>query len=84
MADARKIDFRQEFQRDLPCPASPAKIYRFAQDPNHPYNSRHPVPVEGALAIVTNVGAGRGGRGSVGRVVGFGRAGLKSVSEHSA
>ena len=35
----------------------------------------HPVPVRGALAIVTNVGAGCGGRGSVGRVVVFaGRA----------
>jgi len=28
--------------------------------------SRHPVPHRGALAIVTNVGAGCGGRGSVG------------------
>src|SRR6185436_8887638 len=34
-----------------------------------------PVPQSGALAIVTNVGTGRGGRGSVGRVVVFaGRA----------
>ena len=30
-----------------PRPASSAKIYFFARDPNHPYNSRHPVPVEG-------------------------------------
>jgi hypothetical protein len=33
--------------RDLPGPASLAKIYCFARDPNHPYNSRHPVPLEG-------------------------------------
>ena len=31
----------------MPRPASSAKIYFFARDPNHPYNSRHPVPVEG-------------------------------------
>jgi hypothetical protein len=31
----------------LPSPVSIAKIYFFARDPNHPYNSRHPVPVEG-------------------------------------
>jgi hypothetical protein len=35
-------------------------------DPNHPYNSCHPVLRRGALAIVTNVGTGCGGRGSVG------------------
>jgi hypothetical protein len=32
--------------------------------PNHLLIPRHPVPREGALAIVTDVGAGSGGRGS--------------------
>jgi hypothetical protein len=71
MVNARKINFRQGFQRDLPRPDPVAKIYCFAPTPNHSYNSRHPVPPRGALAIVTNVGAGCGGRGSVGRVVVF-------------
>jgi hypothetical protein len=31
-------------------------------DPNHLLIPRHPVPREGALAIVTDVGAGSGGR----------------------
>ena len=64
------------------CPALPRKIFRFAATPNHPYKSRHPVPVRGALAIVTNVGAGCGGRGSVGRVIAI--AGRFSVSDHAA
>ena len=33
-------------------------------DPNQLLIPRHPVPREGALAIVTDVGAGSGGRGS--------------------
>jgi hypothetical protein len=65
---ARRGDFLQLFQRDFPRPLPHAKIFRFARTPNHPYNSCHPVPRRGALAIVTNVGAGCGGRGSVGRV----------------
>jgi hypothetical protein len=32
-------------------------------DPNQLLIPRHPVPREGALAIVTDVGAGSGGRG---------------------
>jgi hypothetical protein len=32
-------------------------------DPNHLLIARHPVPREGALAIVTDVGAGSDGRG---------------------
>jgi hypothetical protein len=60
-------NFLQQLQADLPCPVSAAKIFRFATDPNHPYNSGHPVLRRGALAIVTNVGAGCGGRGSVRR-----------------
>jgi hypothetical protein len=59
-------DFLPQLQADLPCPASAAKIFRFVTDPNHPYNSCHPVLRRGALAIVTNVGTGCGGRGSVG------------------
>ena len=41
---ARSRDFLQQLQRDLPRPASVAKTFRFASTPNHPYNSRHPVP----------------------------------------
>jgi hypothetical protein len=33
--------------------------------PNHFYKHRHPVPHEGRFAIVTDVGTGCGGRGSV-------------------
>ena len=29
-------------------PVLPAKIFRFAMPPNHPYNSRHPAPARGA------------------------------------
>ena len=29
-------------------PVPPAKIFRFAMPPNHPYNSRHPAPARGA------------------------------------
>ena len=39
-------------------PVLPAKIFRFAITPNHSYNSRHPVPLEGRIAIVTDVGCG--------------------------
>ena len=45
-------------------------------------SSPHPVPKRGALAIVTNVGMGCGGRGSVGRVIAI--AGRFSVSDHAA
>jgi hypothetical protein len=38
------------------------KIFRFAVGWNQPYNSGYPVPSRGALAIVTNVGRGCGGR----------------------
>jgi hypothetical protein len=46
------------------------KIIRFAAHPNHRYIHRHPVPHEGRFAIVTNVGTGCGGRGSVERAMG--------------
>ena len=44
--------------------------------PDSLHINSHPVLLRGALAIVTNVGAGCGGRGSVGRVVVFCRAGF--------
>ena len=34
----------------------PAKTFRFVITPNHPYNSRHPVPLRGASAVVTTRG----------------------------
>jgi hypothetical protein len=43
-------------------PAPFAKIFLFSSRANHLLNLRHPVPREGALAIVTDVGAGSGGR----------------------
>src|ERR1700742_3753138 len=46
------------------------------------YQSR-PAPERGALAIVTNVGAGCGGRGSGGRATGS-QGGLLSVSDDPA
>ena len=45
------------------CPAPFAKIFVFPFDANHLRIVSHPVPREGALAIVTDVGAGSGGRG---------------------
>ena len=82
-AAAPKCDFSLQLQADLPRPAPHAKIFRFSPAPNHPYNSRHPVPRRGALAIVTNVGAGCGGRGSVRRERLFAGRHL-AVSEHGA
>jgi hypothetical protein len=52
------------------CPAPFAKIFRFTRRANQNYKHRHPVPRRGASAIVTNVGAGCGGRGSVRRARG--------------
>jgi hypothetical protein len=45
--------------------------FHFRRRANHFLNSRHPVPKEGALAIVTNVGTGCGGRGGVVRAMGW-------------
>src|SRR5256886_15050144 len=81
-AAAPMRDFLPQLQADLPRPVPHTKIFRFVTDPNHPYNSCHPVPPRGALAIVTNVGAGCGGRGSVRREKWF--AGRASVSGHRA
>jgi hypothetical protein len=65
IADAPKTEFVEPFQSDLPCPGLPLKIFPFPSRPNHLRITFHPVPRRGTLAIVTNVGAGSGGRGSV-------------------
>src|ERR1700742_4949323 len=59
---ASSARFPQSLQADLGRPDPSAKIFSFSSDPNHRLNLRHPVPREGTLAIVTNVGAGCGGR----------------------
>jgi hypothetical protein len=46
----------------LPVQSPLSKIFRFAPAPNHFHTSRHPVPLEGRFAIVTDVGTGCGGR----------------------
>src|ERR1700744_6255522 len=43
-------------------PAPTEKIFRCFFAANQRRNRRHPVPIEGASAVVTDVGAGRGGR----------------------
>jgi hypothetical protein len=43
-------------QTDLPCPLTPAKIFRFALAPNQTYNSAIPLLHKGRFAIVTDVG----------------------------
>jgi hypothetical protein len=45
------------------CPALWQKIFRFPRRANQIYDSPHPASIRGALAIVTNVGAGCNGRG---------------------
>src|SRR5713101_1061039 len=57
-------------QADLGRPVLVAKIFRFSRPPNHLYHSRHSTPQEGRIMIVTDVGAGCGGRGSVLRATG--------------
>jgi hypothetical protein len=49
------------------CPAPREKIFSFSSDPNHRLIQRCLIPHEGALAIVTNVGMGCGGRKSARR-----------------
>jgi len=44
------------------CPAPFEKIFWFSENPNQLYNLRHPAHTEGRFAIVTDVGAGCGGR----------------------
>jgi hypothetical protein len=59
----------------IPAVHSPlAKIFRFVLTPNHPYNSRHPVPLRGASAVVTTRGRLRWTRQRRARVVVAGRA----------
>jgi hypothetical protein len=55
---ARKQKVSQSFQADLPGPVLREKRILFARDPNQSYNSRHPGPQEGRIAIVTDVGSG--------------------------
>jgi hypothetical protein len=40
------------------CPALLAKIFSFPSDANHLHIHRYPVPLEGRIAIVTDVGLG--------------------------
>ncbi len=47
-------------------------------------NSRHPTPPEGRIAIVTDVGEGCGGRGSVLRATGSQGGSMRPVSGHQA
>jgi hypothetical protein len=55
---APKTKVLVQLQRDSTCPVVAAKIFRFASCPNQTYNSRHPAPPEGRIAIVTDVGCG--------------------------
>jgi hypothetical protein len=51
-------EFVEADQTDLGCPVPFAKTFRFRSDPNQNYKPRHPVPDEGRIAIVTDVGHG--------------------------
>ena len=53
---ARKIEFVEPDQADLPCPVPYSKIFLFSSDPNHFTYYRRPVRHEGRLAIVTDAG----------------------------
>jgi hypothetical protein len=48
-------------------PAPRVKIFGFRRRANHRYRFAHPVPQEGRIMIVADVGMGCGGRGSVAR-----------------
>jgi len=68
---ARTGELLEPDQADLPCPSvrAPKVISDYPKlfltsDPNHLLIPCHPVPRERALAIVTDVGAGSGGRES--------------------
>jgi len=65
--EARQGTLAQQLQSDLPRPVSCEEIIRFAATPNQSYKPAIPSQRRGALAIVTNVGTGCGGRGSVRR-----------------
>src|SRR2546423_1553402 len=55
---ARRAEFVEADQADLGCPVPFAKIFLSPFYPNQIYNPRHPVPHEGRIAIVTDVGHG--------------------------
>jgi len=55
-ASARSAWFVEPDQAVSTCPVPSPKIFPFAPDPNHFHNSRHPVPHEGRIAIVTDAG----------------------------
>ena len=76
ISDVRgKSIFCNGFNVICPVQSLPAKIFRVRRSPQITDKTPASRPGRGALAIVTNVGAGCGGRGSVGRVVVFaGRA----------
>jgi hypothetical protein len=60
---APKIQFLKIDQADATCPVLAEKIIRFAFLPNRLHKRRRPAPSdEGRFAIVTDVGAGCGGR----------------------
>ena len=64
---ARKIEFPEPVQADLGCPVPSRKIFCFRFSEIYGFLSRIPPRKRGASRIVTNVGVGCGGRGSVGR-----------------
>jgi hypothetical protein len=55
---ARNDEFVEPAQAGLGRPVPFAKIFLFSAHPNHPYIRRHPVPLEGRIAIVADVGRG--------------------------
>jgi hypothetical protein len=62
---ARRTEFVEAFQSDLPCPDLLEKIFPFTSDPNHLRIVAIPSREKGRIMIVTDVGMGCGGRGSV-------------------
>ena len=67
MALRPNTNFSNQINSIPPVQSPPSKIFRFSLTPNQRHNARtfH----EGRIAIVTDVGMGCGGRGSVGREV---------------
>jgi hypothetical protein len=53
---ARRRDFSQRFQADLPCPALLSKTIRFPFDPNHIFIPCYPVPEEGRWPLSRTLG----------------------------
>jgi len=74
------VKARKRNSRDVTCGKLTRRVrFRWSCRANHFYDSRHPVPEEGALAIVTNAGTGCGGRGGFVRAMGR-QGGINSVS----